>query len=147
LKIITTERMYDMAKKHDDELVGIAEIFFNKPFRKFNREERATLERAQNLQDKADEGVVVYNVLVNKVPDSCAKCPLSSDVEIYDEGDGKPTMYSVDCLVREETMVWESGYGCRLDSCPLVCRGHYEADIIGDYLQNLEEKRENIESD
>ena len=53
-------------------------------------------------------------------PLSCGKCPFGANLRIEDEGEGKPTMFAVDCMITGNVEDWEEGYQYKPDYCPLV---------------------------
>ena len=53
-------------------------------------------------------------------PLSCGKCPFGANLRIEDEGEGKPTMFAVDCMITGNVEDWEEGYQYKPGHCPLV---------------------------
>jgi len=89
--------------------------------------------------------MAVIKVIVDMMPESCITCTLHDGVYVSDEGEGKPTMYAVDCPVADgATMDWECGYATRPDWCPLVAKTQLmeivvrpEYDNAWEFIQRL----------
>lgn len=79
----------------------------------------------------SDEPIFETMIIVIKgeMPKSCRECHLNDGVEISDEGEGKPTMFCVDCYITGMQYDWEDGYESKPNWCPLrrilcsLCRG------------------------